>query len=340
MFGNVYGLDLGTSKIKVYDNKKNLIWQERNVIAIADEKKIFSVGDEAYEMFEKTPENIEIVFPMREGVISHFYGMQYLLQNLLKKERRFVRGSKYVIAVPYDVTEVEKRAFFDLVIHSTAKAKEVHVVERCIADAVGAGLDVKNTAGIFVVNLGAETTELSVIASGGMVFNKLLKFGGFNYDASIANLIRHTHDFLIGQSTAQDIRENFDISKDIEGKTQKVAGRNLVTGIPELKEIALSLVSEAMDEHLRQTIYEIKALLDRTPPVIRQSIMRHGICLTGGMANQKGLASYMEQQLGYKVFVADKPEICAVSGLKKIIHSKELQKLTFSILDESYRWIR
>lgn len=340
MFGNVYGLDLGSSKIKVYDNKKNMIWQERNVIAIADEKKIISVGDEAYEMYEKTPENIEIVFPMREGVISHFYGMQYLLQNLLKKERHFARGSRYVIAVPSDVTEVEKRAFFDLVIHSTAKAKEVHVVERCIADAVGAGLDVKNTAGIFVVNVGAETTELSVIASGGMVFNKLLKYGGFDYDISISNLIRHTYDFLIGQSTAQEMRERLDISKERTNLTDKVAGRNLLTGIPEMKEIPLDLIYQAMYERLKNTIREVKALLERTPPVIRSSVMKHGICLTGGMANQKGLAAFMEQELGFSVHVADTPEICAVTGLKKIIHSKELQQLTFSILDESYRWIR
>ena len=90
MFGNVYGLDLGSYEIKVYDKKNDVMWQEKNVIAIADEKNIFSVGDDAYEMYEKTPENIEIVFPMVKGVISHFYHMQYLLQNLLKKERRFV----------------------------------------------------------------------------------------------------------------------------------------------------------------------------------------------------------------------------------------------------------
>ena len=110
MFGNTYGLDLGTYEIKVYDKKKNTVWKEKNAIAIADKKKIFSVGDNAYAMFEKAPNNIEIQFPMKEGVISHFYNMQYLLQNLLKKEQHFVRGSKYIVAVPTDVTEVEKRA--------------------------------------------------------------------------------------------------------------------------------------------------------------------------------------------------------------------------------------
>ena len=107
MFGNIYGLDLGTYEIKVYDKKQDTIWQEKNTIAIRNKWEIFAVGDAAYEMNEKAPYNIEIVFPMKEGVISKFYDMQYLLETLLKKERNFSRGSKYVVADPPDVTEVE-----------------------------------------------------------------------------------------------------------------------------------------------------------------------------------------------------------------------------------------
>ena len=124
MARNIYGLDLGTYEIKVYDRKNDRIWKEKNVIAVKDEKYIFSVGDEAYEMYEKAPENIQVVFPMQNGVISHFDNMQYLLSNLLNPEKKFARGSEYVIAVPTDVTEVEKKAFYDLVLHSTARAKE------------------------------------------------------------------------------------------------------------------------------------------------------------------------------------------------------------------------
>lgn len=339
MFGNVYGLDLGTYEIKVYDKKKNSIWEEKNVIAIANEKRIFSVGDEAYEMYEKTPENIEIVFPMKEGVISHFYHMQYLLQNLLKKERRFASGSKYVVAVPSDVTEVEKKAFYDLVVHSTARAKEVHIVERCIADAVGAGLNVQDSSGIFIVNLGAETTELSVIASGGMVFNKLLKIGGFVFDQSIAHLIRHTHDFLIGRITAEELRMGFDIFNDPSNASKVVAGRDLISGVPQQKEISIHLVRAAMKDSLEQCTREIKMLIERTPPVIRNSIINSGIYITGGLANQKGLATYIEGAIGIKVNTVKTPELCSVHGLKEIVQSKELQRLTFSMLDDSFRWI-
>ena len=197
MARNIYGLDLGTYEIKVYDKKQDSTWKEKNVIAIVDGKEILAVGDEAYAMFERTPGNIEVVFPMKEGVISRFTDMQYLLQNLLKKERRFTRGSEYLIAVPTDVTEVEKRAFFDLVVHSTAKAKEVSIVERGVAQCIGMGIDVRKTKGMLIVDFGAATTELSVVGSGGMVLNKMLKIGGMTFDVAVQNMLRGNYDFVI-----------------------------------------------------------------------------------------------------------------------------------------------
>ena len=211
MARNTYGLDLGSYEIKVYDKKQDTIWKEKDVIAIRDKKEIFAVGDEAYEMYEKAPANIEVIFPMKDGVISRFNDMQFLLQNLLKKDRQFARGSEYVIAVPTDVTEVEKKAFFDLVIHSTARAREVNIVERAIADAVGLNLDVENTKGLFIANFGGETTELSVLAGGGMVLNRLVKIGGTTFDQALVNLIRHSHDFLIGHPTAETLRRRFGV---------------------------------------------------------------------------------------------------------------------------------
>ena len=121
-----------------------------------DKKYIFSVGDEAYEMYEKAPDNIQVVFPMKNGVIAHFDDMQYLLGNLLQTDRQFMRGSEYVIAVPTDVTEVEKKAFYDLVLHSEARAKSVRIVERGLADAIGFGIDVMKEKGVFVANFGVE----------------------------------------------------------------------------------------------------------------------------------------------------------------------------------------
>ncbi|MBQ2987021.1 MAG: rod shape-determining protein [Tyzzerella sp.] len=340
MFGNIYGLDLGTYEIKVYDKKKNSIWKEKNAIAIANEKTIFSVGDDAYAMYEKAPQNIEIQFPMKEGVISHFYNMQYLLQNLLKKEQRFVRGSKYVIAVPTDVTEVEKRAFYDLVVHSNAKAKEVRIVERGIADAIGFGLDVKNLPGVMVVNLGAETTEITVLSYGGVVLNKLLKIGSSTFDQAIKAAVRSNYEFLIGHLSAEELRKEYGVSEEYTNDDFKVAGRNLITRIPEQKHIAKEVVQEAMKEPLQTCLHEIHMLLERTPPEVQRMIQKNGIYFSGGMANMKGLKSQVESELKISVHIAEQSELCAVTGLKNIIESKELMKMTYSMLDENYRWMR
>ena len=340
MFGNVYGLDLGTYEIKVYDKKQNTIWKEKTAVAIANEKQIVSVGDDAYAMFEKAPLNIEVQFPMKEGVISHFYQMQYLLQHLLKKEKRFARGSKYIIAVPTDVAEVEKRAFYDLVVHSTAKAKEVRIVERGIADAIGLGLDVSQTPGIFVVNLGGETTELSILSYGGVVLNKLLKIGGVTFDQAIINSVKYNQDFLIGRLTAEELRQNFGICSDKGKETMAVSGRNLITRVPEQKEISVHLVRAALKDPMKQCIHEIHALLERTPPEVQRSIQRQGIYLAGGASNLQGIDAHLEQALGIKVHSACQPEFCSVNGLKKIIETKELKNITYSMLDENYRWMR
>ena len=340
MARNVYGLDLGSYELKVYDKKKDVIWKEKDVIALKDGDHIYAVGDEAFMMYEKSPENIEVVFPMKEGVISRFHGMQNLLQNLLKKDRQFARGSEYVVAVPTDVTEVEKKAFFDLVIHSTAKAKEVNIVERSIADAIGLNLDVQNTNGLLIVNFGGETTEISVIAGGGMVMNRLLKIGGATFDQSVVNLVRHSHDFLIGRHTAEVLRKSFGIFTSEVESMLTVAGRDLITGVPMRKGISINLVRLAMKDPLTECVQAIQSMLERTPPEVRRAIHKNGIFLTGGVAHTAGLEMYVEEMIGIKTRTSVEPDICAVTGLKKIIQSKELRKFAFSMIDENYRWMR
>ncbi len=340
MARNTYGLDLGSYEIKVYDKKQDAIWTEKSVIAMKEKQEIFAIGDEAYKMYEKTPDSIEVLFPMKAGVISGFHDMQFLLQNLLKANRQLAHGSAYVIAVPTDVTEVQKKAFFDLVIHSTARAKEVNIVERSIADAIGLDIDTRNTNGVFIVNFGGETTELSVLAAGGMILNRLLPIGGRSYDQAIITLIRNSHDFLIGSHTAEALRRRFEIFKADSDAAFMVAGRDLITGVPTQKTISINLVRAAIKEPLLECLRAIRSLLDRTPPEIRKSIRQNGIFLTGGIANTEGLDAYIEKNIGIPTRAAENPEICSVTGLKKIIMSKELSQLAYSMLDERYRWMR
>ncbi len=338
---NVYGLDLGTYEIKVFDLKKNEIWKEKNVIAMKDKKDIFASGDDAFAMYEKAPEHIQVVFPMQGGVIARFNDMQYLLESLMKKERHFSRGAEYLVAVPTDVTEVEKRAFYDLVSHSSARAKSVRIVERGLADGVGAGVNVDETQGVFIVNIGGGTTELSVLASGGMVLNRLLKIGGEQFDQAIINLVRHSKDFLIGRITAEYLRKEFGIFTQGGGASLSVAGRDLVSGVPQTKKIPISLVRAAMKEPLETCTEAIRSMYERTPPGVRNGIRKNGICLTGGLSNLKGLSTYLQEITGLPVTVAKEPELCAVKGLQVIAQDKHIyKKLTYSMLDEDYRWLR
>ncbi len=232
MFRNIYGLDLGTYEIKIYDKRRDRIRSAKNVIAIRDEKDIFAVGNAAYAMYEKAPENIQVVFPMHHGVIARFHEMQYLLRALLKREGRYPNGAEYVIAAPTDVTEVEKKAFYDLVHHSAARAKTVRIVDRAIADAVGIGLDVFSAKGIFVVNFGGETTELSVLSGGKTVLSRLLPVGGAALDEAIVGSVRHNKEFLIGRITAEQLRWQCGILKNTNRRKLTVAGRDLAMGVP------------------------------------------------------------------------------------------------------------
>ena len=339
MAKNTYGLDLGSYEIKVYDTRQDQIWKEKTVIATAH-KEIIAVGEKAYEMYGKTPDYIEISFPMQEGVISRFNDMQFLLQSLLKRDRQFARGARYVIAVPTDVTEVQKKAFFDLLVHSSAKAKEVNIVERSIADAVGLKVDVPNTKGVMIVNFGGETTEISVLAGGGMVFNRLLRIGGANFDQSIITLIRNTHDLLIGLHTAEFLRRRFDVFGAAPDTVYGAAGRDLITGVPVQKMISVALVRAAIRDPLLECIRGIQSLLDRTPPEVHKAIQENGIFLTGGISCTQGLDAYIEKSIGIRTRTAIRPDICAVNGLKRIILSKDMNQLVYSMTNESYRWMR
>ena len=338
MAGNIYGLDLGTYEIKVYDERKDEIWKEKSAIATKNQTEIFAVGDEAYAMYEKAPQNIEVLFPMQGGVIARFYDMQNLLENLLRKRQFF--GSEYVIAIPTDITEVEKRAFYDLVYHSSARAKSVSVVERGIADAIGCKIDVYQTGGVMILNMGGGTMELSVLAYGGIVMNRLLKFGGEQFDQEIINLVRRNRDFLIGRKTAEQLRRTFGIfSEDTKSKMQ-IAGRNLILGLPQRTDISIGLVRAALKEQMDDCVDAIQTMIQRIPPDVLRELKKNGIYLTGGMANLRGIAEYLEESVGVRVSTVDYPELCSMNGLREIIQDKKrYERLTYSMLDKGYRWL-
>ena len=263
MFKNVYGLDLGTYEIKIYDKRRDRIRRTKNVIAIQDEKEIFAIGNEAYTMYEKAPENIQVLFPMHNGVIARFDEMQYLLHAVLKREGMRLNGAEYVIAVPTDVTEVQKKAFYDLVCHSAARAKKVRIVERAIADALGMGIDVFKAKGLFFANLGAETTELSVLSRGGLIMSRLLPVGGRNLDDAVTASVRHNKEFLIGRMTAEQLRCRSGVLGKANPKRLAAAGRDLTVGMPGTEAISVGLIRAVSRNFLSDIVREIENMMDR-----------------------------------------------------------------------------
>lgn len=336
---HVYGIDLGSYEIKVYDLEKDRIWTEKNVVAVDSSSTLVAVGDHAFAMYEKTPPNIDVIFPMREGVISDFQHIQDLLQYLLDAGSTFATGGEYTIAVPADVTELEKRAFFDLLVHSTAKARAVKVIERGVADAIGLGLDVQRSDGIFVANFGGETLELSVIAAGGLVFNQRMTIGGRMMDRLIVERVRHHYNFLIGLTTAEKLRMKVGINDDRSGKTIRIAGRDLLNGVPTVKEIPASLVRASLKPLLEQCVEAILSLIERTPPEVHRIIMSDGIYVAGGLAKMAGLPQYLHRATGLHVHTSRKPELCSVRGLEQIVKLEELNELTYSMQEDTERWV-
>ena len=192
MAQHFFGVDLGTSNIKMYSLANDTILNEKNVIAIKNKNEIIKFGDFAFEMYEKAPGNIDVTFPVKFGVIADIQNMEALFSCFYKKinSNKAVTGADFCIAVPTDITEVEKRAFYDVIMDARVKAKRIVVVEKPIADAVGVGIDVNSPNGHLLVNIGADTTEITVISMGGIVISKLIKIGGMKLDDAIAGYIR------------------------------------------------------------------------------------------------------------------------------------------------------
>ena len=231
--------------------------------------------------------------------------------------------------------------FFDLVFHSEARAKSVRIVERGLADALGCGIDIMEEKGAFIANFGGGTTELSVLSSGGIVLNRLVKIGGDSFDDAIVSLVRHNLEFLIGRMTAERLRKEFGVFDQKTDSSITVSGRDLISGVPSQTEIPISLVRAAMKEPVEECVHAIRSMLERTPPDVRRSIEAKGIYITGGLSNMKGLSTYLQESIGLPVMSSPQAELCAVRGLQKIISDKTYyRRLLYSMLDDNYRWLR
>lgn len=326
-----FGIDLGTSNIRIYNRLDDSIMMEKNMIAIENKHTIFAYGDSAYEMYEKAPGNINISYPLSCGVIADIKNMEiivrYFINNLMKGN---VKAADYYIAVPTDVTEVEKRAFYDLIKESNVKAKKIMVVEKAIADGLGMDIDIKNSQGVLVVDVGFDTTEISILSLGGIVLSRLIKTGGLKFDEAIKNAVRKEYSLFIGGKTAENVKIHL---KELEEQDQSaiVYGRDIVTGLPVERKISTEIINRSLDEHFDTIIENIKVILERTPPELSADIFRRGIYLTGGSSIVNQLAERIANGTGLKVNVAENPQASVVLGLAKIIKDDNFKSVAYSI---------
>lgn len=331
MASSAYGIDLGTCNIKIYGKGEQNIFCRKNIIAIENKDILFAYGDEAFEMYEKAPGNIHISYPLCNGVIADIKNMQTLIKCFVQEmSGGSVKPADYYIAVPTDVTEVEKRAFYDLIKNASVKAKKVMVVEKAIADGLGMNIDVKNSQGVLVVNVGYDTTEISILSLGGIVLSRLIKVGGQKFDDAIRNAVRKEYSLIIGGKTAESVKVSLaELSES--GRNAVVYGRDIVTGLPVEREIPVNLVDDSLKENFNTIIDNIKVILERTPPELAADIYRQGIYLTGGACQVSRLSQLISNGTGLKVNVAENPVESVALGLAHIIQDENYKSVAYSI---------
>lgn len=333
MAQNVYGIDIGTSNIKIYSKAKEEILLEKNIIAVLDKNQIYAYGDEAYEMYERAPGNFSIIHPIKYGVIADIKNMEILINKFIKKIRgkSGLQSADFCIAVPTDITEVEKRAFYDLIQSSKVKAKNIYVVEKPVADGMGVGIDMNSPRGNMIVNFGADTTEISVLSLGGIVISKLLKIGGNRLDELVCSMVRKKYNLIIGMKTAEQLKIKLGQAIcDYENvETLKVYGRDIVSGLPVFREILSTDVCEAISEPVQSIISHTKLILERTPPELAADIIDTGIYITGGSSNMRGFNTLLNNETDLKINFSEKPEEFVVKGIAGIVNNPDFSTLMY-----------
>lgn len=320
------GVDLGTDTLKLRDRSGEKFMENRDMIAVRD-RKVLAIGNDAYEMYEKNPASVRVSRPMTGGVIASSSDMEHVLTYTLKKFTTFSQKTAGIcIAVPSQVTPVEQRAFYN-VCNTTLSPGRVHLVEKGIADAISIGLPVLGPEGHMIVNIGADTTEITVISDGKVVIGRTLKEGGFSLDDDIVTMIRRKFNISIGRKTAEQLKNNLAFMINGPRLEQKVFGIHTLSGLPKSDMIPALAVSVAVLSTVDRIVDEIRQVVDRTPPILRQDIMKEGIFLTGGVSLLQNLPLYIQKEVSLPVYHIQDPKHSTIRGLVTMINQKELHPL-------------
>ncbi|HNP89270.1 MAG TPA: rod shape-determining protein [Candidatus Woesebacteria bacterium] len=328
------GIDLGTANTRIFIKDKGVVIREPSVVARHKKsKEIVAFGTEARKMIGRTPANLEVVRPLKDGVIADFDATSAMLTYYIRKVHetgRFIPRlpkPRVVISIPSGATEVERKAVQDAAL--TAGARKAYLVEKPMAAAIGANLDVLNSAGILVVDIGGGTTDLALISLGGIVQGKSLRQSGDRMNEVLANFLRLKYSLLVGEVTAEETKMEIG-SAYLAGKSEEkkmvVRGRSLENGMPVSLKIEAGEVREALSPIINQIVMAIANLIEETPPELLGDITQTGICLCGGGAKLTGLDRFIFETTKISAWVAEKPEDCVVKGCGKLLENERLLK--------------
>lgn len=317
------GIDLGTANVLIYLKGKGVVINEPSVVSInRDTDQILAVGEEARQMLGRTPSNIVAIKPLRDGVISNYGITERMLTYFIKKVCGNNKFSKprIMVSVPSGVTEVEKRAIMEAATQAGGKA--VYLIEEPVAAAIGAGIDITRPDGVMIIDIGGGTTDVAVIALGGIVTSTLVKVAGDNFDEAIMKHIRKEHNLYIGERTAEDIKINLGSAYPREENIKmECRGRDLVSGLPSTIEITSEEILDALDESIQVICNAVHEVLERTPPELSADISNAGIFINGGGALLYGIDKRIEESTGIKVIIAEDPKSCVAIGTGKALES-------------------
>ncbi len=327
-------IDLGTANTIIYYNDKVVV-DEPSIIAIERSSgKIMAVGKRALMMHGKTHENIKTIRPLKDGVIADFQAAEHMLREMIKMmnpgNQLFPPALRMVICIPSGITEVEERAVRDSA--EQAGAKEVRLIHEPMAAAIGIGIDVLEPTGNMIIDIGGGTSEIAVIALGGIISNKSIRTAGDDFNADIEEYMRKHHNIYIGERTAEKVKiEIGSALKELENPPEDVPvhGRDLLTGIPKEVMINYSEIAEAIDKSVQKIEMAVLNALENTPPELSADILRTGIYLTGGGAMLRGLDKRIAQKTKLQVHVSDDPLKAVARGTA--IALKNFNKYPFLI---------
>lgn len=322
IFNNEIAIDLGTANTLVYVRNKGIVINEPSIVAINKRSnKLIAIGKEAKEMMGRTHDEIIVVRPLKDGVIADFEMTELMLQEFIRKvsPARFM-GKRVVIGVPSGITMVEQRAVRDSAEH--AGAKEVYLVAEPMAAAIGVGIDIEESKGSMVMDIGGGTAEIAVIALSGIVCDRSIRNAGDELTKAIIQYFRIQHNLLLGDQTAEEIKCNIGSAVPLPKElTMEIKGRDIVSGIPRTLATDSAEVRKALNEPISKIIEGTKNTLERTPPELASDILDRGIVLTGGGALIKGLDERIKKETGLPVIVAEDPLTAVVRGVGIVLEN-------------------